>query len=78
MKLTKDHIVLHDLMFLWIELERQPNEEAMRQVMNNSYFKQKYKNIVDHGGKEFLSWLGKMIIKTKEHSNEPSEHNPER
>jgi hypothetical protein len=62
-------------MWLWLELERQPNAEAMRNVINDPVNYEKYKNIVDHGGKEFLTWLAKLMIAMKEKHNESNINN---
>jgi hypothetical protein len=75
MKFTTKNTVLHDLMWLWLELERQPNAQSMRDILNEPLNNQKYRNVVDYGGKEFLTWLAKMMITMKEETNGTNHNN---
>jgi len=75
MALTTENTVLHDLMWLWLELERQSTTQAMRDVLNEPLNQKKYQNVVDHGGKEFLTWIAKMMINMKEKQNEINRNN---
>jgi hypothetical protein len=76
MESITENTVLYDLMHLWIELERQPNAQAMRDILNEPLNNQKYRNVAEHGGKDFVTWLAKLMIAMKEKQNESHINNP--